>query len=333
MVDSENEYGFLGPAPTARAFVDYHRQRQPKIVVLGAGGMLGHKMFQSLRSHFPGTVATLRKAPTHPPLSSVDLLQGRDVLTGVDAMKFEALAATLSEIRPEYVVNCVGIIKQRAAAHNAISSITINALFPHRLAALVSNWHGRLIHFSTDCVFSGRRGNYTEDDQSDAEDLYGRSKFLGEVARANALTLRTSIIGRELTEHRSLLDWFRSQDDRTVHGYRHVIYSGVTTNHLADLVGEIIRNHPDLRGLYQVASQPISKYDLLCLLREAYGLNIDIQPDDTEQSDRSMSGAKLGEAIGYRAPSWPSLVEQLANDSTPYQTWLSNCDSYKVNAF
>jgi dTDP-4-dehydrorhamnose reductase len=295
----------------------------PKIAILGAAGMLGHKMFQRLRAAFPGTVATMRKPADCPPFDDIGLLQGGDVLTGIDVMDFEALGAALSEIRPDYLINCVGIVKQRAQARHAIPSIAINALLPHRLAALAATWQGRLIHFSTDCVFSGARGSYTEEDESDAQDLYGRSKFLGEAAGPNALTLRTSMIGRELFEHASLLDWFRAQGGRTIPGYRGVTFSGLTTNHLADLVTEIIRNHPDLTGLYQAAGRPISKYDLLCLLRDAYGLNVEIAPDDTQQSDRSMSGGKLYRAIGYRAPSWPELVHQLAADSTAYESCLS----------
>lgn len=294
-----------------------------KIIVLGAAGMLGHKMFQRLRAAFPGTVAAMRKPAACPPFHRIDLLQGADVVSGIDAMDFEALSAWLSEIRPDYIVNCIGVIKQRPTAQEAIPTITINALLPHRLAALAAGWNGRLIHFSTDCVFSGARGAYTEEDESDAHDLYGRSKFLGEAAGANALTLRTSMIGRELVEHRSLLDWFLAQKGRSVRGFRRVIYSGVTTNHLTDLVADIIRNYPDLSGLYQVASRPISKHDLLCFLRDAYSLDVEITPDDAEESDRSMVGQKLERAIGYTAPSWPELVNQLATDRTPYESWLS----------
>jgi len=295
-----------------------------KIVVLGAAGMLGNKIFQRLRVDFPGTIAIMRKHADSPSFNDVELLQGGDVMTGIDVMEFTALRAALSEIRPDFVINCVGIIKQRTDALAAIPSITVNALLPHRLVELAATWHGRLIHFSTDCVFSGARGSYTEEDPSDAHDLYGCSKFLGETAVPNALTLRTSMIGRELAGHRSLLDWFRSQAGRTVQGYRRVIYSGVTTNHLADLVMDIIRNHSDLHGLYQVASSPISKYELLCLLRDAYRLNIEITPNDDEQSDRSMSPEKLYRAIGYRAPPWPELIHLLATDSTPYESWLSH---------
>jgi dTDP-4-dehydrorhamnose reductase len=171
-------------------------------------------------------------------------------------------------------------------------------------------------------VFSGRKGGYREDDQSDADDLYGKSKFLGEVSGENALTLRTSIIGRELIEHRSLLDWFLGQGDKTVWGFTRVIYSGVTTNYLARLVGQLIESHPTLCGLYQVVSAPISKHDLLCLIKETYGLNITIVPDATEVSDRSMVGEKFLRATGIETPPWPELVRELHEDPTPYREWI-----------
>jgi dTDP-4-dehydrorhamnose reductase len=294
--------------------------------------MLGHKMFQMLRQHFGDTICTIRGDPRKPPLDRVELLQGEDVLPAVDVADFSALETILSELRPEYVINCAGVIKQRAAASASIPSITINSLLPHRLARITSGWHGRVIHFSTDCVFSGRRGLYTEEDASDAGDLYGRTKFLGEVMAENALTLRTSIIGRELTSHHSLLDWFLAQNHKTIRGYRRALYSGVTTNHLAQLVTSIIQKHPDLQGLYQVASHAISKHELLCLLRNAYRLDIEIVPDDLEVSDRSMTGAKLQKAIGYKCPLWPALIDELTNDPTPYKSWLSQWNNYIVNA-
>jgi dTDP-4-dehydrorhamnose reductase len=293
-----------------------------KVMVLGGAGMLGHKMFQMLRERFDGVFCTVREDVRKPPFDRVELLHGDDAASGVDVTDFPALAAILSAFRPEFVVNCVGVIKQRAEAVSPIPSIAINSLLPHKLAQMAAHWGGRVVHFSTDCVFSGKRGGYTEEDRSDAEDLYGRTKFLGEVAVANALTLRTSIIGRELTEHRSLLDWFLAQNHKTVRGYRKVIYSGVTTNHLADLVASIIQDHPELNGLHQVASEPISKYDLLCLLRDAYQLDVLVEPDDLEISDRSMKCDRLREAIAYKCPSWPILARQLAEDDTPYEKWI-----------
>src|ERR1019366_7062631 len=240
-----------------------------KVMVLGGAGMLGHKMFQALRKRCAATFCTIREDIRKPPFDRVELLLGDDVIPGVDVTDFPALDAILSAFRPEYVVNCGGVIKQRAEAVSPIPSITINSLLPHKLAQMAAHWGGRVIHFSTDCIFSGKRRGYTEEDHSDAEDLYGKTKFLGEVAVANALTLRTSIIGRELTEHRSLLDWFLAQNHKTVHGYRRAIYSSVTTNHLAELVASIIQEHPELNGIYQVASEPIPKYALLGLLRDA----------------------------------------------------------------
>jgi dTDP-4-dehydrorhamnose reductase len=293
-----------------------------KIVVLGGAGMLGHKMFQTLRESFPGTFCTVREDVRKPPFGRVEMLQGGDVIPDVDVTNFAALEAVLSAFRPEYVVNCVGVIKQRAEAVAPIPSIAINSLLPHKLAKMAARWGGRVIHFSTDCVFSGRRGSYTEEDLSDAEDLYGKSKYLGEAAGDNALTLRTSIIGRELADHRSLLDWFLAQNRKTIRGYGRVIYSGVTTNYIAELVASIIGEHPELHGLYQAVSEPISKYDLLCLLRDAYRLDIRIEADDREVSDRSMKGEKLREAIAYECPPWPVLARQLAEDKTPYDKWL-----------
>lgn len=294
-----------------------------KIAVLGGSGMLGHKMFQVLRECFTDVVCTTSRPVQENALRNIELLQGTDVIPGVDAASFPHLEKLFLKLRPEFIVNCVGVIKQRAQAASPIPSITINSLLPHKLAEMAGRWDGRVIHFSTDCVFSGKRGAYTEQDPSDAEDLYGKSKYLGEVSTGNALTLRTSIIGRELKEHRSLLDWFLSQNHNRVRGFTRVIYSGVTTNHLADLVASIIRDHPRLSGLYQVASNPIPKYDLLCLLRDAYGLDMEIVPDDREVSDRSLKGDKLRQAIGYECPSWPDLIAQLHQDSTPYGKWIS----------
>lgn len=295
------------------------------IVVLGGNGMLGHKIFQRLRMA-AATVCTVRSEPP----GHVDLLAGPDVIHGVDLMRFDGVRELLESLRPKFVINCAGIIKQRPQASDAIPSLTINSLLPHCLAEWCGRWNGRLIHFSTDCVFSGRRGGYREEDESDARDLYGRSKFLGEVHAPNALTLRTSMIGRELARHRSLLDWFLSRNHGRVRGFRRVIYSGVTTNHLAELVERIVLRHPDLSGLYQVVAAPISKYDLLRSIRDACGLDIEIEPDETEVSDRSLRGEKLRAAIGYEAPAWTELTAQIAQDPTPYERWNEKCDPSKA---
>ena len=292
-----------------------------KILVLGGEGMLGHKMYQTLLSRYPDTTCTVARPLSALFYQRIDLFRQGRVIDEIDAMDFPRLHEILDAERPGYIVNCIGMIKQREASKAAIPSITLNSLLPHKLAEWAGGWGGRVFHFSTDCVFSGRDGGYTETSPSDAEDLYGKSKYLGEVAVENALTLRTSIIGRELANFRSLLEWFLSQKGKSVRGFKKVIYSGVTTNYMADLVSRIVSEHPTLYGLYQVTSPAISKFDLLCMIRDAFRLDIEIVPDENGVSDRSMVGDAFLRATGYRSPDWPGLVAQLANDPTPYEKW------------
>jgi dTDP-4-dehydrorhamnose reductase len=292
-----------------------------EILVLGGTGMLGHKIFQHFRQQFSATYCTIRGSLDDPALREVDLFDAGHVFERCDAADFGALERLLLEHKPRVVINCVGIIKQRPTSKLAVPSILLNALLPHWLCQCCRRWGGRLIHFSTDCVFSGKRGGYREDDFADAHDLYGRSKFLGEVASENSLTLRTSIIGRELLHFRSLLEWFLSQNHKTVRGYTRAFYSGLTTNRLAVVVADLVATHPRLSGLYQVTSQTISKFDLLCLLRDAYGLDIEIVPDAGVFCDRSMRGEQFAQATGYVRPAWPELVAELAKDETPYEQW------------
>ncbi|MGC2741657.1 MAG: SDR family oxidoreductase, partial [Candidatus Angelobacter sp.] len=270
------------------------------VLVLGGAGMLGHKVFQHLKDRLPDTWCTVRGSVADALALAPSIFHPANVIGNIDAADWPALERLLADRRPRVIVNCVGVIKQRSEAKSAVPSITINALLPHRLAELCQRWEGRLIHFSTDCVFSGERGNYTEDDFSDAHDLYGRTKFLGEVSARNALTLRTSMIGRELTQFRSLLDWFLAEAHarRRVQGFTRAFYSGVTTNYLAELLGQIISRHPQLHGLYQVASDTVSKFELLSLLRDAYKLDCEIQPREDFFCDRSMKGDKFIAATG-----------------------------------
>jgi len=292
-----------------------------KIVVLGVTGMLGHKMFQILKNQFDSVIGFAYENVSQPPFDKVTLFQDAEIVEGVDVSNFQSLEEHLNQIKPDYIVNCVGIIKQRDAASAYIPSIELNALLPHKLAAMALKWGGRVIHFSTDCVFDGKRGSYSETDLSNATDLYGKSKFLGEVQGENALTLRTSIIGRELTSHKSLLDWFLAQEGKTIKGYKNVIYSGVTTNQISEVVKMVIEKFPTLSGLYQVVADPISKYDLLALAQDAFGVGIKMVPETETISDRSMKGDKLKEATGYVSPPWPELMANLANDPTPYKEW------------
>lgn len=293
-------------------------------LILGGAGMLGHKIFQQLRERVPDTWCTVRGSAEEAVALAPGLLDHQNVIANVDAADWPALEHLLGEIRPRLTVNCVGIVKQRAEAKSATPTITINALLPHKLAELCRGWEGRLIHFSTDCVFSGQRGHYSEQDESDAHDLYGRTKFLGEVNAPNALTLRTSIIGRELAHFQSLLEWFLDQDHSQVKGYTRALYSGVTTNYLAELVARIRSEFPRLSGLYQVTGDTISKFELLCLLREAFHMDVEIVPDHGFLCDRSLTGARFQTVTGYHWPAWAELAAELAADPTPYPEWRKN---------
>lgn len=292
-----------------------------KIIVLGGEGMLGHKVFQILSTRYQGTKCTVFGSLEDPFYRAIPLFTAKNTIEKVNAMDLLALRQLLEKENPDFIINCIGIVKQRDEGKAAIPSITINALLPHQLADWAAAWGGRLIHFSTDCVFSGKKGNYTEDDTSDAEDLYGKSKYLGEIASQNVFTLRTSIIGRELSHFQSLLEWFLAQKGKTVKGFKRVIYSGVTTNYIAELVGKIISEHPGLSGLYQITAPAITKHDLLARIRDAYKLDVEIVPDDREISDRSMNGERFRKMTGYGEPSWDELIARLVNDKTPYDNW------------
>ena len=286
-----------------------------KILVLGATGMLGHKLMQVLSKKFQltGTVRGETRAFAANPIFS-----GMNLLGNTRADDISSIEAAISQAAPDVVINCIGIVKQLPAAQDPLASISINALFPHQVAKICRDRNIRMIHVSTDCVFSGNKGNYTEDDPSDAEDLYGKSKFLGEVYYPGCLTLRTSIIGRELGSSHGLVEWFLGQEGKTVPGFKKAIFSGLTTQALAGIMGEIISDYPKLHGLVQVASAPISKYDLLKLVKSAYGLNITIVPDERVVNNRSLSADKFRRETNIKIPSWEYMIDEMHRDPTPY---------------
>jgi dTDP-4-dehydrorhamnose reductase len=226
----------------------------------------------------------------------------------------------LDSVKPGAVVNAVGIVKQRDEAKQAVPSIRVNALFPHQLAELCGERGIRVVQISTDCVFSGRRGLYSEDDIPDPVDLYGRTKLLGELNRPDCLTLRTSIIGWQLDAFTGLLSWFARQRGKRIRGYRKAIYSGVSTSVLSGLIGDIIEHHPSLDGLYHAAGAPINKFDLLVRLREALGWNdVIIDPDDEFACDRSLNGERFSRETGWHAPDWDAMIDGLAREWPAYE--------------
>lgn len=278
-----------------------------KILILGGDGMLGHQLFSHLQPRHE-VRCTLRQD-----LSAYEefgLFSSDNVYTGIDVRSLDRLVDVLADFRPEAVVNCVGIVKQRPTAKESIPSLEINALLPHKLTVLCQGIGARLVHLSTDCVFSGKKGNYQESDSSDAEDIYGKTKFLGEVHDEHCLTLRTSIIGRELTRKKSLLEWFLAQKG-TIKGYKNAIFSGFTTLEMSRIIETMLIDHPAASGVYHVSSEPINKYDLLLLFRDKLDHDLEILPDETFHCDRSLDSTRFREEFNFSPPSWEIMIEEL----------------------
>ncbi|GAB5351840.1 hypothetical protein TMRH483_00419 [Qipengyuania sp. 483] len=239
--------------------------------------------------------------------------QREKLLSDVDVTQDSALISAFASVQPTTVINCVGIIKQHKSAADPLTALTINAMLPHRLAKLCAATGARLIHMSTDCVFSGRKGDYREGDFADAEDLYGRTKYLGETNYPHTVTLRTSIIGHELESTYSLVDWFLSQYG-PVKGYQKAIFSGLPTIVVARIIRDLVIGNPKLIGVYHLSAEPISKYDLLSLVADIYGKQVSIVPDQAVDIDRSLNSERFRKATGYVAPPWPELVNLMYQD-------------------
>lgn len=289
-----------------------------KILILGAAGMLGHTLFNLLGKNNGFEVyGTIRNPDSFIGRPSPGLKDR--ILSGVDAGDFDTIIRALKDVKPDVVINCIGIIKQLPSADDPLTAISINALLPHKIAAVCGSTGARMIHISTDCVFSGDKGNYTEEDISDAIDLYGRTKFLGEVDYSHCITLRTSIIGHELKSKYGLIEWFLAQQGK-VRGFTNAIYSGFPTVEIACIIAGFVIPNPGLSGLYQVSSEPVSKYDLLQLVAKEYKKQIEIEPFSDFNSDRSLNSARFRRETGYTPPAWPELVSIMYHDyvSSPF---------------
>jgi dTDP-4-dehydrorhamnose reductase len=281
-----------------------------KILILGGDGMLGHQLLTLLRERHEVKVTLRQEFQAY---AGVRLFSAENSFAGVDLRVSDRLLAVLSAFRADAVVNAAGIVKQRPDGLDVIPNLEINALLPHRLALICAATRARLFHISTDCVFSGNRGQYREDDVPDPVDIYGHSKLLGEVAQAGVITLRTSIIGRSIYRNASLIDWFLRQQGR-IKGYRNAIFSGFTTKEVSRVIATLLERHPAASGLYHLSSSAISKYDLLVRLRDRLGRSIDIAPDDTVRIDRSLDSTRFRSEFGYVPPSWDKMLDELAQD-------------------
>lgn len=289
-----------------------------RVLIFGGNGMLGHKLVQIFSPRFE-TWTTLRGSKSK--YAQLGLLDADRIIENVEVENAERINKAVEAANPDVIINAVGLVKQLPSSKNVIRTLTVNSIFPLRLAEIVEKIGSRLITISTDCVFNGRRGMYTEDDVSDAEDVYGKSKNLGEVSQPNCLTIRTSIIGREISTAHSFVEWFLSNRGGRVKGFTKAIYSGFPTIVFAELLVDVIKNHQGLSGLYHISSDPINKFDLLCLLRNAYGIKIEIEPSDELCIDRSLDSQKFRKAAGFTPMKWQDMVAVMASDPTPYEEW------------
>lgn len=285
-----------------------------KILILGVNGMLGgslHRYFSNTRNTVIGTVRS--------ELASKQLadMGFSNVIKDIEVTNYQLLEDTIAELKPDYVFNCIGLIKQLSQSELPVSAIEINSLLPHKLAQICTKYDSKLIHFSTDCVFSGSAGGYVESSLPDATDLYGRSKLLGEVDYDNHLTLRTSIIGHELNSNVSLVDWFLSQSN-SVKGFSQAIFSGLPTCYIAEFLNEYVLSNSDLSGLYHLSAEPINKYSLLLLIKQKYDVELDIIDYPDFVIDRSLNSDNLRELINFKPPQWPELIEKMNDEFNKY---------------
>lgn len=277
-----------------------------KILVLGSSGMIGRTMFHVLAQR-PGwqVIGSVRA-------KAFEGTAPGPVVGGIDLTNHDHLGRLFGQTCPEVVINCAGLTKHLPDGNTLIPALTMNALLPHRLAQLCEIAEARLIHVSTDCVFSGDAGNYTEQDATDAADVYGKTKALGEVATGDTITLRTSTIGHEHGTRFGLLEWFLAQTQ--CKGFRHAIFSGLPSVEFARVIRDIVIPNPSLSGLYHVGASPIDKLTLLQTIARTYQKDIAIAVDEAFRIDRSLNASKFAAATGYRAPVWPELIEAMHQD-------------------
>jgi len=281
-----------------------------KVLILGATGLIGHSLYKILVSLNHRVHATTRKKHKEV-VHKLNLFDASDAITEFDATRLQQLEGVLIALRPDVVLNCIGLTKRRPEINIASESIRVNAQFPHELNSLTQKLNIRMIHFSTDCVFNGSCGPYTEDSITTPIDAYGRTKALGEVTQGPALTIRSSFIGLENFEKSELLEWFLNTD--TAAGFTRVFYSGISTIEMSRIISDIIEHHTDLQGLYQLAAiEPISKYDLLEQAKKSFGWKGDLSRNETVQSMPTLDGSKLQSVVEYKIPDWSTMMDELA---------------------
>ena len=294
-----------------------------RILILGGNGMIGHKMYQVLSASFEDTWVLFRQNSKD--LSSIKIFNSEKIIDGINLSYFDELKKVLDKVNPDVIINAAGITIRRGVNDSISDLILVNSAMPHFLEEWVTGKNGkRLIHFSTDCVFSGKIGAYTEESELDAFDNYGKSKGFGEVKGIQSLTLRGSMIGRELDYYTELLEWVLAQNGKSIKGFSKVIYSGITTVKMAEFVKDIISNNILLSGIYNVSTEPISKYDLLILLTKAFNCEVEISNDDSYVSRKDLISNKFYRESGFSVPNWAELAQELKEDAKLYSKYYKN---------
>jgi dTDP-4-dehydrorhamnose reductase len=287
-----------------------------RILILGADGMIGHKIAQSLED-FELILASRKSISS----KSIGIIKGKMVLHNLIT---DSLDLLLDNTTPDIIINCAGITTRRGVEDNIVNTELLNSDLPHKLDSWANLNSKKLIHFSTDCVFSGNRGNYLDNDFADADDIYGKSKALGEVNSPNTLTIRCSMIGRELYNFTELFEWLKKNKNKKIEGYSKVFYSGITTVRMGKILNKILKKNLNLSGIYNISSTPISKFDLLVKLSDAFNLNVDVKQNINNNSNKVLISEKFTEITGIYPPNWDDLISEFKEDCEKYKSLYKN---------
>ncbi len=287
-----------------------------RILILGADGMIGHKIAQSLEDF--ELILASRKSIS---LKSIGIIKGKMVLHNLIT---DSLDLLLDSTTPDIIINCAGITTRRGVEDNIVNTGLLNSELPHKLDSWANLNSKKLIHFSTDCVFSGNKGNYLDNDFADANDIYGKSKALGEVDSLNTLTLRCSMIGRELYNFTELFEWLKKNKNKKIEGYSNTFYSGITTVRMGIILNQILKKNLNLSGIYNISSTPISKFDLLIKLSNAFNLNVEVKQNTNNKSNKVLISEKFTEITGIYPPNWDDLISEFKEDCEKYKSLYKN---------
>jgi len=276
-----------------------------RIYILGISGMLGSKLFKEFLKKNYKIKGSTRVIPKH-------FLNYKNYIdSNLDIFDIQKLKEKINKFKPNLIINCVGIIKQKISKTNEKNIFYINSIFPHELYKISNIIKARLIHFSTDCVFDGKKGNYDDKNETNANDIYGFSKALGELSYDNSITLRTSIIGHELSSKKSLLDWFLHLNKKNCYGYTKAYFSGLPTIEIFNFIQKFLLKKKKISGIYNLSSSRISKYNLLKKISKVYSKNINIIKNNKLKIDRSLNSKKLKKLVDYKCPPWNILIKNM----------------------